>query len=396
MATALGAEQKYSLITRRLEIQNGWSGQKLQSLLAQGKGIKYQWVTAPTGKPHIGYFIPLIKFADFIRAGGEIVVEFIDTYAFLVNYKFPWEQVRHRTKYYKALITAALKAVGVPMSYVSMVEMSSYQVTQQYMVDFWKLCALCSQQDARDTGAEVGASTMLSPLLTPLLQELGEEYLGVDVEFGGTDQRGIFNLGEQFLPDLGYEKRAHLLNELLPSLTGGKMSSSHPAHTKIMFLDDADAVVEKLAGAACPPGTVQGNGVLPIIEHILMPISEIRMLFTESDKANGVNGHASSRVGMFAAKGASEGTLFSVSIRGASCECRSHRNYCTYEALQKNYVAGLIDADALKDAVARALNQVLQPIRDMYAADNEWRQADQAGYPEDWPEGQNGVSLPDY
>ncbi len=43
MATALGAEQKYSLITRRLEIQNGWSGQKLQSLLAQGKGIKYQW-----------------------------------------------------------------------------------------------------------------------------------------------------------------------------------------------------------------------------------------------------------------------------------------------------------------------------------------------------------------
>ena len=192
-----------------------------------------------------------------------------------MNYKFPWEQVRHRTKYYKALITAALKAVGVPMSYVSMVEMSSYQVTQQYMVDFWKLCALCSQQDARDTGAEVGASTMLSPLLTPLLQELGEESLGVDAEFGGTDQvsdslglcvrleltcvfyqRGIFNLGEQFLPDLGYEKRAHLLNELLPSLTGGKMSSSHPAHTTIMFLDDADAVVEKLAGAACPPGTV--------------------------------------------------------------------------------------------------------------------------------------------
>lgn len=78
------------------------------------------------------------------------------------------------------------------MSKVSMVEMSSYQGTPNFMVDFWKLCALCSQQDARETGAEVGASTMLSPLLTPLLQELGEEYLGVDVEFGGTDQvRGL-------------------------------------------------------------------------------------------------------------------------------------------------------------------------------------------------------------
>lgn len=74
------------------------------------------------------------------------------------------------------------------MDKVSMVEMSSYQGTHEFMVDFWKLCALCSQQDARDTGPEVGVSSMLGPLLTPLLQELGEEYLGVDVELGGADQ----------------------------------------------------------------------------------------------------------------------------------------------------------------------------------------------------------------
>lgn len=69
-----------------------------------------------------------------------------------------------------------------------MVEASSYQGNDQFIVDFWKLCALCSQQDTKETGAEVGASTMLGPLLTPLLQELGEEYLNVDVQFGGTDQ----------------------------------------------------------------------------------------------------------------------------------------------------------------------------------------------------------------
>lgn len=43
MDDPLGVEQKYSLITRRLELQNGWCGKKLQSLVTEGKTIKYQW-----------------------------------------------------------------------------------------------------------------------------------------------------------------------------------------------------------------------------------------------------------------------------------------------------------------------------------------------------------------
>lgn len=43
MEATLGVEERYSLITRRLELQNGWSGRKLQSLLTDGKPIKYQW-----------------------------------------------------------------------------------------------------------------------------------------------------------------------------------------------------------------------------------------------------------------------------------------------------------------------------------------------------------------
>ncbi|KAF4506032.1 hypothetical protein G6O67_006156 [Ophiocordyceps sinensis] len=363
MDQTLGVEDRYALITRRLELQNGRSGQRLQSLLADSKAIKYQWATAPTGKPHIGYFIPLIKLADFIHAGGEVLVEFLDSYAFLVNYKFPWEQVRHRTKYYRWLMTAALEAVGVPMAKVSMVDSTSYQGTPEFMVDFWKLCALCSQQDARDTGAEVGSSTMLSPLLTPLLQELGEEYLGVDVELGGTDQRGIFNLGEQFLPELGYEKRVHLMNELLPSLTGGKMSSSSPAHTKITFLDDAEVVRDKIAGASCKAGIVQGNGVLPVVQHILMPVSEIRT----RHEANGTNGFKT------------EGTLFSVAASGGC------RNYSTYAELERDYVDGTVGPIALKEVVVDALNMLLDPIREMYKGNEAWRGEDQKGYPEDWP-----------
>ncbi|RCI14692.1 hypothetical protein L249_6892 [Ophiocordyceps polyrhachis-furcata BCC 54312] len=372
MDASLGAEERYSLITRRLELQNGWASQKLTSLVAQGKAIRYLWSTTPTGKPHLGYLIPLIKFADFIRAGGEVTIEFLDTYGLLINYRFPWDQVCHRSRYYRWLISAALEAVGVPMSRMRLVDASSYQGTSDFMLDFWKLCTLCSQQDVRDTGAEVGASTMLSPLLTPLLQELADEYLGIDVEFGGLDQRGIFNLGEQFLPELGYEKRVHVMNQMLPSLTGGKMSSSHPDHTKLTLLDDEATIERKVAGSSCPAGTAEGNGMLPIVEHILMPISELHV----RDRGRSP----------MVAHGAAEGTLFSVDVgRGPSPDPASRRDYCTYQDLQRDYLRGVMEPEALKAAVARAVHQVLAPIRDAYAGNEAWREADRMGYPEDWP-----------
>ncbi|KAF8425417.1 hypothetical protein L210DRAFT_3567467, partial [Boletus edulis BED1] len=35
---------------------------------------KTYWGTAPTGRPHIGYYVPLTKIADFLRAGVEVKV----------------------------------------------------------------------------------------------------------------------------------------------------------------------------------------------------------------------------------------------------------------------------------------------------------------------------------
>lgn len=46
------------------------------------------------------------------------------------------------------------------------------------------------------------------------LQALDEEYLKVDAQFGGVDQRKIFTLAEKYLPHLGYSKRIHLMNPM--------------------------------------------------------------------------------------------------------------------------------------------------------------------------------------
>lgn len=60
--------------------------------------------TATTGAPHIAYFVPMSKIADFLRAGCEVTILFADLHAYLDNQKAPWELLKHRTDYYEAVI----------------------------------------------------------------------------------------------------------------------------------------------------------------------------------------------------------------------------------------------------------------------------------------------------
>lgn len=34
--------------------------------------LKIYWGTATTGKPHVAYFVPMSKIADFLKAGCEV------------------------------------------------------------------------------------------------------------------------------------------------------------------------------------------------------------------------------------------------------------------------------------------------------------------------------------
>lgn len=65
---------------------------------------------------------------------------------------------------------------------------SSYQKSPEYVMDVYKLASLISEHDAKRAGAEVvkqSDNAPLSSLLYPILQVLDEQYLDVDVQFGG-------------------------------------------------------------------------------------------------------------------------------------------------------------------------------------------------------------------
>ncbi len=64
----------------------------------------------------------------------------------------------------------------------------------------YKISGDTSIRDARKAGAEVVkqvSNPLVSGLLYPLLQALDEEYLKVDAQFGGVDQRKIFMMCER-------------------------------------------------------------------------------------------------------------------------------------------------------------------------------------------------------
>ena len=36
------------------------------------RDVRIYWGTATTGKPHVAYFVPMSKIADFLKAGCEV------------------------------------------------------------------------------------------------------------------------------------------------------------------------------------------------------------------------------------------------------------------------------------------------------------------------------------
>ncbi|KAF9522874.1 Aminoacyl-tRNA synthetase [Crepidotus variabilis] len=369
-------EEKYELITRRLGEVLG--GDSIKAILAEGRQPKAYWGSACTGRPHIGYFVPLTKIADFLRAGVHVTILLADLHAFLDNLKAPLELVAHRTKYYEHLLRTVFTSLGIPTSSLHFVTGSSYQLSKEYNMDNYRLCSLVSEHDAKKAGAEVVKqveSPLISGLLYPGLQALDEQYLGVDFQFGGIDQRKIFTFAELYLPRLGYAKRAHLMNEMVPGLAGGKMSSSDP-NSKIDLLDPEDVIRKKLKLAFCEEGNIENNGVLAFVKTVLIPISELRL-----ERASGTTlleaGLGDQRP--FITDDAPAGTVFTVE-RDVKFGGSTH--YSSYLAMEEDFKEKKLHPKDLKNAVANGVARLLAPIRKAFEEDEEWQTIEKLAYPD--------------
>ncbi len=342
----MDAEDKLKLITRNLDEVVGI--EDLKELLKE-RDLKVYWGTAPTGKPHIAYLLPILKIADFLEAGSEVKILIADLHAYLDNMKAPWELLKKRTEYYKEVILGLLEVADVDVSKLEFVRGTDIQLSKEYTLDMYRLSTMVPVSEAKKAGAEVVKQVdnpKLGGMIYPILQALDEEYLGVDAQFGGRDQRKIFMFARENLPKLGYKKRIHLMNPMIPGLSGGKMSSSDP-NSKIDLLDSPKDIKKKMSKAYCPAGEVENNGVLALVRWILFPLLGRKNRVFRIDRPEKFGGPV---------------------------------EYKDYESLEKDFVEGKLHPLDLKNAVAVQLAELLEPLRKRFESEDKKRLVEEA-YP---------------
>ena len=344
------AEEKLQLIKRNLQEVLGED--RLLNILKE-RDVKVYWGTATTGRPHIAYFLPMVKLADFLRAGCHVTVLLADVHAYLDNMKAPWDLLAIRTRYYEVVIKGILESIGVPLDKLHFVRGSDYQLGKEYTLQNYRLMTIATEHDCKKAGSEVVKQVenpLLSGLVYPGMQALDEEFLKVDAQFGGIDQRKIFVFAEKYLPALGFNKRIHMMNPMVPGLTGNKMSSSEP-DTKIDLIEDAKVVEAKIRKAFCEEGNIERNGILPFCKFVLFPVLEC--------------------------KGRSAFVVDRDEKFGGKAE------YKTYEELEKAFAEKALFPLDLKNAAAKYINELLEPIRSKFINNIELAYLLRDAYPGD-------------
>ncbi len=328
MLKVLSVDEKYELITRNLEEVIG--GDELKELLKTKKEVSVYWGTMPTGSPHVSYLYPLSKVGDFLKAGLRVKILLADLHAALDG--VPWEVLDKRQKYYKALIPEMLKSLGIDVKKLEFVEGSKIQLEPSYFKDLLKLSTFTNVNDATRAASEVvklGDNPKLGGIMYPLMQALDEEYLGVDIQFGGTDQRKIFVYAREFLPKIGYKSRIELMNFMLPGLIGQKMSSSVPG-SKIDMLDGEEEVNKKINKSVCEEGN-PNNGLMAFLKYVVFVIKKDNNEKLKIERPEKFGGNL---------------------------------EYSNYGELEKDFVAKKLHPLDLKKTVAREINNLIEEVRE--------------------------------
>jgi len=325
----MDSNEKLELITRNLQEIIGED--ELKELLQKKKEISIYWGTMPTGSISIAYFFPMLKIADFLKAGCNVKILLADLHALLDG--VPLDVLEKRYRYYKAAILLILKTIGVDTKKLTFVKGSDIQLDKNYFHDLLKLSTFTTIRNSTKAASEAvktaqGDNVMLSGMIYPLMQALDEEYLKVDAQFAGLDQRKIMVYAREYMPRIGYKPRIELMVPMIRGLVGKQMSSSN-ASSKIDLIDDETSIKKKINGAECTEGN-SDNGIMSLLKYLIFIIKEGKgetLTIERPDKFGG------------------------------------NIEYRTYEEIEKDFNAKKLHPLDLKNAVAKELINLLSAFR---------------------------------
>jgi tyrosyl-tRNA synthetase len=319
--------ERFELVKRNTE--EIITEKELKELLETKKKPVLYWGTAPTGKPSIAYLFPALKISDFLKAGFHVKILLADLHAALDN--VPWNILEKRYEYYAKIIPLIIKSMSGDVSNLEIVKGSEMELKPEYMYDVLQMSSNVSVHDATKAASDVvkmGDNPKLSGIIYPIMQAVDEQYLEVDCQLGGTDQRKIMVLARENLPKIGYKRRIEIMNPLIPGLVGKKMSSSD-SKSKIDFLDDEGTIKQKVNDADCIAGNPD-NGVMALLKYVIMTIKKDKKekFVISRDKKFG-------------------GDI----------------SYSNYEEIEKDFVEKKLHPLDLKNAVAKEIVEILKPVQ---------------------------------
>ncbi|KAE8077123.1 hypothetical protein FH972_015720 [Carpinus fangiana] len=150
----------------------------------------------------------------------------------------------------------------------------------------------------------------------------------------GMDQRKVNVLAREYCDDIKRKNKPIILpHHLLPGLLQGqeKMSKSDPSS---IFMEDDEAEVNlKLKKAYCPPKIVEGNPCLEYVKYLILPW--FKEFIVERNAKNG-----------------------------------GHKTFTSFEELIADYESGELHPVDLKPALSKALNKILEPVREHFKKDS--------------------------
>jgi tyrosyl-tRNA synthetase len=313
--------------------------EELHSLFEAGTPSAYIGY-APTGEMHIGHFTTMRKLADFLRAGVDVTVLIADLHAHLDDEKSPFELLDARSAYYEAAIEGMIEAAGADPDEIEFVRGTEFQLDEEYTLEMYRMAAETTISRTQRAASEVvreSESPNLGGLIYPLMQSLDVKALDADIAYGGIDQRGIYMLSREILPDHGASEPVCLFAPLLSGLSGGKMSASDEA-SKVNLTDSPEEVEEKINAAYCPMGETEDNGVLEYLEYLVFPVLDER------------------------------GEPFVVERPE---EYGGDLVYGSYDEVEADFLSEELHPADLKGGAAAAISDVIAPVRDRLTEDLE-------------------------
>jgi len=305
---------------------------ELETLFAEGDPSVYIGY-APTGEMHIGHFTTMRKLADFLGAEMDVTVLIADLHAHLDDNKSPFDLLEARSEYYEETIEAMIDAAGADADRISFVRGRDFELDPDYTLELLRMATETTLSRAQRAGSEVvreSDSAKLGGLLYPLMQTLDVDALDADVAYGGIDQRGIYMLSRELLPEHGGESPVCVFAPLLSGLSGGKMSASDES-SKVNLNDSRDEVVEKIEAAYCPAGEREDNGVLEYLEYLVFPILDERGEDLVIERPEEYGGDLT---------------------------------YENYDDLEADFLSGELHPADLKPAAGEAISEIVDPIRE--------------------------------